>query len=189
MDLGIFVEDYLARVETMVRDLDRAIIQQVIDVLYHAWQDGQQIFVMGNGGSAATASHFANDMNKLTVVPGKPRMKMISLSDNMPLITAWANDLDYAEVFAEQLLNFVQPGDIVIAISTSGNSKNVLRALEVAKKYQTVTIGFTGNKGGKLKELVDYCIFVPDDHTGRQEDGHMILDHVISNGLKALIQG
>jgi D-sedoheptulose 7-phosphate isomerase len=129
----------------------------------------------------------ANDLNKLTIVEGMPRMKAMALTDNVPLITAWSNDTSYENAFSEQLLNFIQPGDIVICISASGNSPNILRAIEVARQSEATVIGFTGQPGGKLRELADHSIFIPDDHIGRQEDGHMILDHVISNSLRHLI--
>ncbi len=181
------VDAYLRRLEQTVRSMPRDQIWAVIEVLLQAWREGRHIFICGNGGSAATASHMANDLNKLTIVPGKPRMKTIALTDNVPLMTAWGNDTAYENIFVEQLLNFLEPGDVVIGISTSGNSKNVLRALEEARRYGAVTVGFTGHDGGRLKELADYCIFIPDDHIGRQEDAHMILDHVIANTLRDLI--
>ncbi|HID24182.1 MAG TPA: SIS domain-containing protein [Planctomycetaceae bacterium] len=143
---------------------------------------------MGNGGSAATASHMANDFNKLTIVPGQPRFKAIALTDNVPLMTAWGNDTAYENIFVEQLLNFLEPGDVVIGISTSGNSPNVLKALQVAREHGAVTVGFTGRDGGQLKHLVDHCILVPSDHIGQQEDMHMVLDHVIATTLRHLIE-
>lgn len=181
------VDDYLNTLAQTIQRMPRQQIWAVIQVLFDAWQTGRQIFLFGNGGSSATAAHMANDLNKLTISPGKPRMKAMCLSDNTPLLTAWANDQDYADVFAEQLTNFVQPEDVVIAISASGNSPNVLRGVEAARRYHATTIGFTGDSGGKLKEMVDICICIPDAHMGRQEDGHMILDHVISNTLREFI--
>ena len=181
------VDDYLNALAQTIHAMPLEEIWTVIQVLFNAWRAGRHVFLFGNGGSSATAAHMANDLNKLTIAPGKPRMKAICLSDNVPLLTAWANDQDYADVFAEQLANFVQPGDVVIAISSSGNSPNVLRGLEAAHRFQAITIGFTGDQGGKLKDLVDICIRIPDAHMGRQEDGHMILDHVISNTLRDII--
>jgi D-sedoheptulose 7-phosphate isomerase len=181
------VNEYLANLAQTISALPQGQIWEVIQVLFEAWKAGKHIFLCGNGGSAATASHMANDLNKLTISPDKPRMKAIALTDNTALMTAWANDNEYEIIFSQQLLNFIQPGDIVIAISTSGNSPNVLRALETAQAYQAKTIGFTGSDGGKLRQLVDFCIFVPDEHMGRQEDCHMILDHLISNTLRQMI--
>jgi D-sedoheptulose 7-phosphate isomerase len=181
------VDGYLSSLMHTIQALSRERIWEVIGVLYKAWKDERRIYLLGNGGSAATASHMANDLNKLTITDGKPRMKAIALTDNVPLMTAWANDDHYENIFSEQLINFIEPGDIVIAISASGNSPNVIRALETARAYQACTIGFTGNNGGRLKDLVDYCIFIPNDHIGPQEDGHMILDHVISITLRMLM--
>ena len=181
------VEDYLSRLEQTVKQLSRQDIWEVVQVLFQAWQDGRQIFLIGNGGSAATASHMANDLNKFTIIEDKPRIKAIALTDNLSLITAWANDAKYEDIFAEQLINLVEPGDVLLAISASGNSANIIRALETAHRLQATTIGFTGDQGGRLKELVDFCIFIPDDYIGRQEDGHMIMDHLISYTLRRMI--
>lgn len=182
------VDDYLQRLRETLLHISRQEIWAVIHVLLDAWRDGRHIFICGNGGSAATASHMANDLSKFTIAPGKPRMKVLALTDNVPLMTAWGNDNSYADIFAEQLLNFLQPRDVVIGISCSGCSPNVLRALQIARQYEAVTIGLTGDDGGQLKTLVDHCVHIPDDHIGRQEDGHMILDHVIASTLRQLIR-
>ncbi|MBC8503620.1 MAG: SIS domain-containing protein [Anaerolineales bacterium] len=182
------VKIYLEQLEKTVAQISRDDIWSVIQELMEAWRKQKQVFLLGNGGSSATASHMANDLNKLTIVEGKPRFKAVSLSDNTPLVTAWANDTDYEKIFVEQMLNFLQAGDVVIGISCSGNSRNVLRAFEVAKAYGAVTIAFTGDSGGQLKNLADRCILIPSSHIGHQEDGHMILDHVIANTLKELIE-
>jgi D-sedoheptulose 7-phosphate isomerase len=174
------VDEYLNRLADTLKRISREQVWAVIEVLYEAWQTGKYIFILGNGGSAATASHMANDLNKFTITEGKRRMKAIALTDNVPLMTAWGNDDSYEEIFSQQLLNYIEPGDVVIAISASGNSPNVLRALETARLYDATTIGFTGDDGGRLKHLVDHCVFIPDPYIGRQEDGHMILDHVIA---------
>ena len=181
------VNDYLSNLAQTITAIPQEQIWNVIQLLFEAWKSGKQIFLCGNGGSAATASHMANDLNKLTIDPSKRRMKAIALTDNVALMTAWANDTEYEKIFSQQLLNFLQPGDVLIAISTSGNSPSVLHALEAARANQAQTIGFTGCDGGKLKELVDCCILIPDGHMGRQEDCHMILDHVISNTLRQMI--
>lgn len=182
------VKIYLSQLEKTISEISRDDIWSVIQELMAAWRKQKQVFLLGNGGSSATASHMANDLNKLTIVEGKPRFKAISLSDNTPLVTAWANDTSYENIFAEQMLNFLQVGDVVIGISCSGNSGNVLKALEVAKTYGAVTIAFTGDNGGQIKDLADHCIMIPSPHIGHQEDGHMILDHVIANTLKELIE-
>jgi D-sedoheptulose 7-phosphate isomerase len=181
------VNDYLCRLIEMLRRLSRDEIYNVVQVLYQAWQRERHIFVCGNGGSASTASHMVNDLCKLTIIEGQARVKAIALTDNVALMTAWSNDTEYENVFAEQLRNLIEPGDVVIGISASGNSPNILRTMEVAREYQAICIGLTGDTGGKLKAMVDHCISIPDDYIGRQEDGHLILDHVIATTLRGLI--
>jgi D-sedoheptulose 7-phosphate isomerase len=182
------VEAYLMQMAKVVEELPRDAIWSVIDVLMDAWRRGSRVFLLGNGGSAATASHMANDLNKATIVPGQPRFKAIALTDNIPLMTAWGNDSAYENIFVEQMLNFLEPNDVAIGISCSGNSLNVLRAMEVAREHGAVTIGFTGWDGGRLRHLVDHCIAVPAQYIGQQEDGHLILDHLITGTLRQLIE-
>lgn len=184
----VLIDEYLVTLQRTIGMISRHQVSAVVEALLLAWRENRQVFICGNGGSAATASHMANDLNKYTIVSGKRRMRAIALTDNMPVITAWANDVSYESVFREQLANLAQPNDVLIAISASGNSPNVLKALEFARENRLVCIGFTGDKGGRLKELVDICVHIPDNHIGRQEDGHMILDHVISSVLRELIQ-
>jgi D-sedoheptulose 7-phosphate isomerase len=178
------IDTYLTELAEVVARMPRDTIQAVVRELQRARERRAQIFLLGNGGSAATASHMANDLNKLTIAPGQPRFRAIALSDNVPCITAWANDCAYEDIFAEQLLNFLDPGDVVIAISASGNSPNVLKAVQTAREMGAATVGFTGRDGGRLREAVDICVCVPSDHMGMQEDCHMILDHIIANALR-----
>jgi D-sedoheptulose 7-phosphate isomerase len=182
------IDHYLSSLEDVIHQISRQEVLAVTCVLFDAWRRGARIFIMGNGGSAATASHMANDLNKGVSVPGRPRVKAIALTDNVPLMTAWGNDTAYEDIFVEQMLNFLESGDVIIGISTSGNSPNVLRALRVAQQHGAITVGFTGRDGGQLRQLVDYCVFIPSDHIGQQEDGHMILDHVISLTLRQLVE-
>lgn len=182
-----YVDRYAAALVQALHALDRGMVWGVIEELLRCWREGRHVFLIGNGGSAATASHMANDLNRLDA-PGQPRMKAISLTDNVSLITALANDTDYVNIFAEQLRNFCQPGDVVIAISCSGNSPNVLAGLELAHKLGARTIGFTGDTGGKLSELVDLCVYAPVSYIGQQEDVHMMLDHVITGALREWIE-
>lgn len=183
------VDEYLTLLAGTLGRISRQQVWSAIEVLFEAWHSKKHVYIIGNGGSAATASHMANDLNKFTIVEGMPRFKAVSLSDNIPLMTAWANDSSYESIFSEQLLNLVESGDVVVAISTSGNSPNILQALKVARQKQATTIGFTGDDGGMLKDLVDHCVFIPDAYIGRQEDGHMILDHMIASLLRKLITG
>ena len=183
------VDEYLTLLAGTLGRISRQQVWSAIEVLFEAWHSKKHVYIIGNGGSAATASHMANDLNKFTIVEGMPRFKAVSLSDNIPLMTAWANDSSYESIFSEQLLNLVESGDVVVAISTSGNSPNIIQALKVARQMKATTIGFTGDDGGMLKDLVDHCVFIPDAYIGRQEDGHMILDHMIASLLRKLITG
>ena len=143
---------------------------------------------MGNGGSAATASHFALDLAKNTIVPGAPRLKAISLTDHVPLITAWSNDTAYKHIFAEQLANMIEPGDVVIGISASGNSQNVINALQLAKESHAATIGLLGAKGGRIKDIVDVYILAPGHNIEQEEDAHLILAHVITRHMREVVR-
>jgi D-sedoheptulose 7-phosphate isomerase len=181
------VDAYLKRLATVLEQVSRSEIWHVIDVLMAAWRQGSRVFLLGNGGSAATASHMANDLNKTANVPGQRRFRAMALTDNVPLMTAWGNDTNYDNIFVEQMINFLEPGDVVLGISASGNSTNVLRAMTVAREGGAVTVGFTGGDGGQLRRLVDHCILVPSDEIGHHEDVHMVLDHVITHTLRDLI--
>jgi D-sedoheptulose 7-phosphate isomerase len=179
------VDGYLSALAETLDAVSRADIWVAVDMLLATAQAGKRVYLVGNGGSAATASHLANDLNKQATVPGWPMFRAIALTDNVPLITAWANDSDYTEVFAMQLANHVEAGDLLVAISTSGNSPNVLRVVEVAQAAGARTLAFTGDEGGALKDMVDHCLFVPSPHIGHQEDVHMALDHVLTVAIRA----
>lgn len=180
------VDVYLAELSEGLNALDRQAVWAVIKELMRAWREHRQVIVLGNGGSAALASHMVTDLSKI-VVPGQARFRAIALTDNMALLTALGNDLSYADVFSEQLLNLCQPGDVVIATSCSGNSPNVLNALRTARSLGATTIGFTGDTGGHLKQLVDLVVFAPVARIGQQEDVHLIINHIMSNTLVAWI--
>src|SRR5207245_293547 len=139
---------------------------------------------MGNGGSAATASHFALDLAKNTIVPAVPRLNAISLTDHVPLITAWSNDTAYEHVFAEQLANMIEPGDVAIGISASGNSLNVMNALRLVRQSRALTLGLLGAQGGEIKNIVDAYILAPGQNIEQEEDAHMILAHVITRHMR-----
>jgi len=178
------IQKYLDEVGQVIQNLPQAEIARVIDILTQARTEGRRIFVFGNGGSAAMASHFACDLGKGTVQEGKPRFKIISLNDNVPLLTAYANDFGYETVFAEPLASLAEPGDVAIAISSSGNSPNVLRAMDAARERGLTTIGITGFEGGKLKEKADVCVIVPTDSQHpdamqHAEDGQWVVLHTI----------
>jgi len=178
-----FIDTYLTELEQVIHQLSRADVRRVADALLDTWRTRRQLFIIGNGGSAATASHMMNDLNKFTIVEGKPRFRAIALTDNVPLMTAVGNDASYADIFVEPLKNLMQPGDTVLAISASGNSPNIVKAIEYAKGQGATIIGFCGRPGGHLARLADVAVIIPSDRIGQQEDGHMILDHVLSAAL------
>ena len=182
------ITQYLREVQVMLARMPLEEIRQVVEVLLDAHRAGSKVFIMGNGGSAATASHFACDLAKGTIVPGRPRFRVIALTDNMPLITAWGNDVAYEDIFAEQLSPLLESGDVVIVISASGNSGNVLKAARMAKRKGATTVGFTGRGGGKLQPLVDVCVAVPSDCTEQVEDAHLILEHLICTVIRQELQ-
>ena len=179
---------YFSEVEQMLRAISLADLGQVLAILEDAYQQGHRIFIIGNGGSAATASHFALDLAKNTIMPGAPRLKAISLTDHVPLITAWSNDTHYEHIFAEQLANLIEPGDVVIGISTSGNSPNVLNAMQLARQQGAATIGLLGATGGKLKSVVDASVLAPGQNIEQEEDAHMILAHIITRHMRETVR-
>lgn len=178
------IQNYINRLNGCLRELSRQDIEEIASIIFDAYKRGKRIFIMGNGGSATTASHFARDLTIGAAVQGKPRLKVISLTDNVALITALANDIDYGSIFYEQLLDQLSEGDVVIGISASGNSPNVLKAIEFARNNGAVTIGFIGFGGGRLKELAHKCIVLSSRDYGQVEDAHLSLAHIISYMIK-----
>lgn len=182
------VINYLSELEQMMREISLPHLERVLQLLERAYHDGHRLFIMGNGGSAATASHFALDLAKNTIMVGMPRLKAISLTDHVPLITAWSNDTAYEHIFAEQLANLVEPGDVAIGISASGNSPNVINALLFAKRAHAYTIGLLGAQGGRIKDLVDAYVLAPGKNIEEEEDAHMILAHIITRHMRAIVR-
>jgi len=182
------VTNYITLLQQTIDQLPKDKIVRVIDLLYSARFSGRQVFIMGNGGSASTASHFVCDLSKNTRREGWPRYKVIGLSDNMAVFSAYANDEGYENVFCEQLANLLLPDDIVIAISASGNSKNVVNAIQYAKDQNAFTIGFTGFDGGILGTLVDINLHINSDIIEHVEDLHLVLEHMIIKSLKERVQ-
>lgn len=168
---------YFEREKSALDSINKKDLNLVMNILEQAREDGRQVFVFGNGGSAATASHYCCDFNKGISYGKKKRYKMICLSDNVPTMMAYANDMSYEDVFVEPLKNFYRSGDIVLGISGSGNSLNVVRALEWGKTNGAITIAFTGYSGGKMKQIADYNVHIPVDDMQIVEDVHMVLDH------------
>jgi len=175
---------YIASLQPVLEKLANLDLNQVESILLRAREDGRTIFIVGNGGSAATASHLANDLNKGATVPGLPRFRAFALTDNVPLITAWANDADYERVFVEQMANFLRPRDVLVAISGSGNSPNIITAVEWASREGALTIGLSGGSGGHLRSLVDCCVVVPSSRMEQIEDMHLVLSHALCVSLR-----
>lgn len=172
------VESYMSEIR---RVLDKSLIEDIqkcIDLVMLTYDQNGQIFVMGNGGSASTASHIANDLGKGAAHLGH-RPRVISLTDNVSTMTAWSNDACYEDVFVEQLQGLVNPGDLVIGISASGNSENVLRAIHHANAIGCKTIGWTGFGGGQLAKMTDISVIVDSHEYGPVEDVHLILNHIL----------
>ena len=178
---------YVNDIKQTLDNLPWQAIEETIAVLQEARLGDRQVFIMGNGGSAATASHFACDLGKGTLMPGRPRFRVIALTDNMPLFSALANDFGYDRVFVEQLASLLQPGDVVIGISGSGNSPNVVNAIHLARQVGATTVGLTGFDGGQLRRLVDVCVHVANDCIEQVEDVHLMLEHLICTELRQAI--
>ncbi len=175
------IEHYLSELKITLDTLDLKAVQQAREWVGEIRSEGRQLFLCGNGGSAATASHLANDLGKGASY-GKPaaqRFRVVALTDNVPWMTALANDVGYEAIFAEQLRNLGQAGDLLIAISGSGNSPNVLNAVQVAREQGMRTIGWCGFGGGKLATAVDLPVVVSSQHMGRVEDVHAIMMHLV----------
>jgi len=168
----------------MWREFDFDAIEKIAQLLETAEKNGKTVFVMGNGGSAATASHIATDWSKTAERVGKPLLRCISLNDNVPFMTAIGNDLGYEHVFSRQLENLLDAGDVVVIISGSGNSPNVVKAAELSRKKGATTVGMTGFTGGKLRQMADVCLHVNSDQYGVIEDLHMAAGSILAFYLK-----
>ena len=176
---------YLQQVSEVLKRLPFALIDQVVDRLWKAYREDQAVYLFGNGGSAALASHCACDLGKGTIMDGNRRFRVLALTDNVPLLTAWANDACYADVFAEQLRSFLRKDDVVFALSASGNSPNVLNALSLAQELGASTMGLTGFQGGKMKALCELCVVIPSENMQVIEDLHLSVTHSIFTSLRA----
>ena len=176
------IEDYINDLKTVLDQLSREDLLVIIETLAKARQEGKTIYICGNGGSASTANHMVCDLSKNTRTEGANRLKVIGL-DSIASLTAYANDEGYDRIFAEPILSLVQPGDVLLAISGSGNSPNVLRGVEAARQIGATTIGLTGFQGGQLKDLVDICLVVPYNSLEQIEDVHLIINHILTISL------
>ena len=175
-----FALNYLDDLKATLSGLNADAIGQAISWMKEARDSGRMVFVCGNGGSAAIASQMVTDIVKGASYGHKARFKMIGLTDSIGIITAYANDVSYECVFAEQLRNFAQQGDVLLAISGSGNSKNVVRAVEYANQVGCKTIALTSSKGGILRGISRLTLGVPNNHMGRLEDCFFVMTHIIA---------
>lgn len=176
--------EYLASLREVLDRLDTSVIDRITEAIWRGYEEGRTLFTFGNGGSAALASHFVCDIGKGTVAAGRKRLRAIALTDNVPLMTAWANDTSYGEIFAEQLRDLIHKDDLVLAISGSGNSENVVRGLETAREFGARTMTLTGFSGGRVKALSDICLIVPSDNMQHIEDAHLFSAHAIFTAIR-----
>jgi len=189
-------DEYLSEVSKIVSDLDRGEIDKAISILYGAWKSDNQVFVIGNGGSASSSTHFACDLNKWVSDEAERKFRAFALVDNIPLMSALTNDNGWGEVYTEQLRNFFRKGDVLVAISVHGGSgsdkagpwsQNLLRAVKYVKDNGGKVVGLSGFDGGVLKTAADACIVVPAESTPHVEGMHLVLTHLMSEQLRALI--
>jgi D-sedoheptulose 7-phosphate isomerase len=192
-----FVSDYLEKTKEIAFKIDKIEIERMISILFDAWKEGKQVFLAGNGGSASTATHFASDLSKYTLVEGKKRFRAICLNDNIPLVSALTNDLGWENVYIEQLKSLANVGDVFVAISVHGGSgkdkaglwsQNLLKATKHIRDNGGQVIGLAGFDGGLLKQVADACVVVPMDSTPQVEGFHAVLTHLVCARLKELIE-
>jgi D-sedoheptulose 7-phosphate isomerase len=180
---NITTASYLNKLAKTLAHIDCEEMDRAIDVIEATWRAGKQIITLGNGGSSMTALHFINDWNKSIYMSTKLPFRGRSLVDNMGLVMSYSNDISFADVFVEQLKNILQPGDLVLAISGSGNSENVIRAVDYANNNQAVTLGLCGYSGGKLKDLAQHVVWVNVSDMQIAEDTHAIFGHIVMQRL------
>lgn len=181
------VSSYFDQLSRTIGKLPVVALEQITETILNAYYHGRMIYLFGNGGSAALASHLACDLGKGAINGNERRFRVLALTDNVPLMTAWANDSNYEDIFAQQLSNLVSRDDIAFAISGSGNSPNVLRALRVARAAGAITVGLSGFQGGKMKELCDQCMIVPCDNMQIIEDLHLCAAHALFTAVRRRI--
>lgn len=181
-----WIGNYIARQKAALDSIPADGVASLVGLLREAWRGDRQIFVFGNGGSAANASHFVTDLGKGASDKLARRFRCLSLNDNTPWMTALGNDYAYDQVFAKQLANFGRAGDIVLAMSVSGNSPNLVKAFEWANEHQLKTIALVGGKRGKLAEIANHVIVIDSEHYGRVEDAHMTICHLLAYAFMEL---
>jgi len=181
--------EHIKRTVELLEKTDLEVVSALVDKLYEAYQDGTRVYICGNGGSAATASHFSEDLAKSTIKDQsvQKRLRVSSLTDSVPFISALGNDWGYETIFREQLVTIAEEGDVLIAISGSGNSPNVVSAVQWAAENGLYTVGFSGFNGGKLKSMVDLSVHSPVLDMEIAENTHMVFVHLVVSGLRARI--
>jgi D-sedoheptulose 7-phosphate isomerase len=170
--------------QKLVEEIESAAIDNVVELLWENFHESRRVVFCGNGGSAATASHLPADFQKGIFLHGARPWECFSVVDSIPLLTAWGNDTEYANIFAAQVRCWLRPNDILIAISGSGNSPNILAAVEAANALEAITIGWSGFGGGRLGQLARHNIIVPSDNMQMVEDAHMIIGHAVYSALR-----
>ena len=189
-------EEYLSESQDILKKMDRGEIDKAIHILFEAWKNDNQVFMVGNGGSASTSTHFACDLNKWVSDEAERKFRAFALVDNIPLMSALTNDNGWGEVYVEQLKNFFRKGDVLVAISVHGGSgsdkagpwsQNLLRAVKYAKDNGGKVVGLAGFDGGVLKGAADACVVVPAESTPHVEGMHLVLTHLMSEQLRVLI--
>lgn len=181
------IKKYTSNLASTVKLMQPDEVNKALNIIASAYEDEKTIFIMGNGGSASTASHIACDINKGISFGKKKRFKMICLNDNIPTMLAYANDVSYDDIFVEQLKNFLKPEDVVIGISGSGNSTNILKAIEYANQSGAVSVGICGYDGGKLKKTAKYSIHVDINDMQIVEDIHLVIGHIIMRTCEKVV--
>ncbi len=185
MNTQSYITAYLDDVRELLSRVEEAQVEQIVEILLEAWRGGKRVLLMGNGGSSSSVSHIVNDLQKcIHLEAGKP-LRTLCLSDCTPLMMAWANDTAWDNIFAPQVACWAEPGDVVIGVSGSGNSANVINGILAANQAGATTIGLAGYRGGRLKETAQHCLVVPSDNMQRIEDVHMVLLHVVFSTLMA----
>jgi len=184
-----FFNNYCKLLSEALNKIDGEKLEELGKILSSAQQDGHQVFLIGNGGSCASASHWVCDMGKGASVEGKPKMKIMALADNGALLTALGNDISYDEVFTYQLENFAQKDDVVVALSASGNSPNLVSAFNYAKSIGCTTVSIIGDFNGKLIDMSDLAIVIPSQNYGVIEDAHMVINHALSQYIRKQNEG
>jgi D-sedoheptulose 7-phosphate isomerase len=179
MNTQTYIQTYIDDLKRLISAVEPAQVEPLVDAMLDVWRKGRRVLLMGNGGSSSSVSHIVNDLQKnLQLEAGRP-LRALCLTDSTPLMMAWANDTQWDNIFAPQVECWVEPGDMVIGVSGSGNSQNVVNGILAANRLGATTFGLTGYVGGKLKSATQRCIVVPSDCMQRIEDVHMVLLHVV----------